>query len=310
MKLKIRQDDASMPREDGWSQVGDWLTELRDDDHTKPPGDGHAEPGGGDPWAEALAEADALAEARARAEAEARARAEAEARARAAGRAVIGDQLRMPIMWCEMGTCISWHADRAALGEADTRARAIEAGWRIDALGRLACPRCSRPTPGSGPQARSCRGTGTWPSPGPPGPPPCPATVPSAAEPGCGSGDPGRLACAAAGLAAARMAAPIPVMPCRSGHACRPAQGLSASQRLPSRYAILDAAWRVSGWGRRRGNPVSRKGRQMIQDGAEASMADGGMQVPGPGCPVATTMTGWRRQRTHCTWRTARAAAG
>jgi hypothetical protein len=154
MKLKIRKDDASMPREDGWSQVGDWLTELRDDDHTKPPGDGDAEPGGGDPWAEALAEADVLAEARARAEAEARARAraeaeagaraEAEARARAAGRAVIGDQLRMPIMWCEMGTCISWHADRAALGEADTRARAIEAGWRIDALGRLACPRCQQ----------------------------------------------------------------------------------------------------------------------------------------------------------------------
>jgi len=45
-------------------------------------------------------------------------------------------------MWCEMGSCISWHADPAALGEADTRARAIRAGWRIDALRRLACPRC------------------------------------------------------------------------------------------------------------------------------------------------------------------------
>ena len=59
-------------------------------------------------------------------------------------RAVIGDQLRMPVMWCEMGSCISWHADPAALGEADTRARAISAGWRIDALGRLACPRCQQ----------------------------------------------------------------------------------------------------------------------------------------------------------------------
>ena len=49
-------------------------------------------------------------------------------RAGAAVRAVIGDQLRMPIMWCEMGSCISWHADPAALGEADTRARAIAAG--------------------------------------------------------------------------------------------------------------------------------------------------------------------------------------
>ena len=47
-------------------------------------------------------------------------------------------------MWCEMGSCISWHADPAALGEADTRARAIAAGWRIDALGRLACPQCQQ----------------------------------------------------------------------------------------------------------------------------------------------------------------------
>ena len=51
-------------------------------------------------------------------------------------------------MWCEMGSCISWHADPAALGEADTRARAIGAGWRIDALGRLACPRCQQTDPG------------------------------------------------------------------------------------------------------------------------------------------------------------------
>jgi len=61
---------------------------------------------------------------------------------------VIGDQLRMPVMWCEMGSCISFHADPAALGEADARARAIEAGWRIDALGRLACPRFQSANPG------------------------------------------------------------------------------------------------------------------------------------------------------------------
>ena len=59
-------------------------------------------------------------------------------------RAVIGDELRIPIMWCEMGSCISWHADRTALGQADVRARAIRAGWRIDALGRLACPQCQQ----------------------------------------------------------------------------------------------------------------------------------------------------------------------
>jgi hypothetical protein len=68
--------------------------------------------------------------------------------AQTAERAVIGDQLRMPIMWCEMGSCVSWHADPAALGEADTRARAIDAGWRIDALGRLACPQCQQTDPG------------------------------------------------------------------------------------------------------------------------------------------------------------------
>jgi hypothetical protein len=43
-----------------------------------------------------------------------------------------------------MGSCISHHTDPAALGEADIRARAIAAGWRVDALGRLACPQCQQ----------------------------------------------------------------------------------------------------------------------------------------------------------------------
>ena len=43
-----------------------------------------------------------------------------------------------------MGACISHHADPAALGEADIRARAISAGWRVDRLGRLACPQCQQ----------------------------------------------------------------------------------------------------------------------------------------------------------------------
>jgi hypothetical protein len=59
-------------------------------------------------------------------------------------RAVIGDELRIPLAWCEMGACISHYADPAALGEADIRARAIEAGWRADALDRLACPQCQQ----------------------------------------------------------------------------------------------------------------------------------------------------------------------
>jgi hypothetical protein len=63
MKIKIRRHDASMPEEDGWSQTGGWLGELRDNDHAKPPGDGHAEPDGtGTPWPEIFAQADARAE--------------------------------------------------------------------------------------------------------------------------------------------------------------------------------------------------------------------------------------------------------
>ena len=59
-------------------------------------------------------------------------------------RAAIGDELRIPLAWCEMGSCISRYADPAALGEADIRSRAIASGWRVDALGRLACPQCQQ----------------------------------------------------------------------------------------------------------------------------------------------------------------------
>ena len=60
MKITIRQHDASAPQAGSWSQTGDWLAELGDDDDTKPPGDGHAEPDGtDDPRPEALAQADA-----------------------------------------------------------------------------------------------------------------------------------------------------------------------------------------------------------------------------------------------------------
>ena len=64
MKIKIRQHNASVPQEDGWSQTGEWLGELRDDNHAEPPGDGYAEPAGtDDPWPGILAQADARAEA-------------------------------------------------------------------------------------------------------------------------------------------------------------------------------------------------------------------------------------------------------
>ena len=168
MKIKIRPGDTSMLQDNDWPQTDGWLAELRDDGRADPARDHHTQPvRGSDPWPEVLAEAAARAEAAraeaaraeaaraeaaraeaARAQADARARAEASVRAESTERAVIGDQLRMPIMWCEMGSCISWHADPAALGEADTRARAIGAGWRIDAFGRLACPGCQQADPG------------------------------------------------------------------------------------------------------------------------------------------------------------------
>lgn len=166
MKTGIWPDETSV------LQMGDWLAELRDNAGAEPPAGRHAKPlSAGDtrpepdavtapdgvispvetiPPAEAMARAQARArvqasvQAEAMVRAEAMTRAEARARARVAGRAVIGDELRVPIMWCEMGACIFRYSDPAALGEADIRARAIGAGWRVDALGRLACPRCQQ----------------------------------------------------------------------------------------------------------------------------------------------------------------------
>jgi hypothetical protein len=183
MKIKIRSQEASSLHMDGWLQmdgVDEWLAELRVDAQTGPLADGEAEAQDAEDTAEALspdlARLRARAEARAEAEARTRAAAREPAGARTAqaevrvhartqapapaqsrppgrpeagdtARAVIGDQLRIPVMWCEMGSCVAWYADRAALGEADTRARALEAGWLIDAVGRLACPSCQQNDP-------------------------------------------------------------------------------------------------------------------------------------------------------------------
>ena len=140
MKIKIWPDDASM------LQMNDWLAELRDDGRAEPPGAGGEMSVSDGTRPAAPAERAALPERAA--PADQAAPAESAAPAAATVRAVIGDQLRMPVMWCEMGSCISWHADSAALGESDARARAIGAGWRIDAFGRLACPRCQQTDPG------------------------------------------------------------------------------------------------------------------------------------------------------------------
>src|SRR5215472_9637163 len=68
-------------------------------------------------------------------------------RSSSAQRALIGDALRVPAVWCEFGACIARFTDPAALGESDVRRRAVVAGWRQDALGRLACPRCLQEDP-------------------------------------------------------------------------------------------------------------------------------------------------------------------
>ena len=155
METGIWPDDTSIP------QMDDWLAELRGEgDDAEPPAGRHArlasEHSRG-PDAHAAGEADtratpvvaATARAEVRADdhdvrAEDGARAEAGVRVSITERAVIGDELRMPIVWCEMGSCIARHTDPAALGEADIHARAIAAGWRVDALGRLACPGCQQ----------------------------------------------------------------------------------------------------------------------------------------------------------------------
>jgi hypothetical protein len=62
-------------------------------------------------------------------------------------RALIGDQLRIPILWCEFGSCVNHCTDPGALGERDLRNRALETGWRYDGLGRLACPSCVQHDP-------------------------------------------------------------------------------------------------------------------------------------------------------------------
>jgi hypothetical protein len=62
-------------------------------------------------------------------------------------RAVIGDAIRIPVLWCQFGSCIARYTHWDALGERDLRVRALAAGWRYDALGRLACPGCVQNDP-------------------------------------------------------------------------------------------------------------------------------------------------------------------
>ena len=172
MNVRTWHDDVSL------RQTNEWLAELRDDRQAEPPGAGtrpaqRAAPPArpafparaaipdqrrafGEatdaPWASGPAPADAGARtigfpAPAGAAASVTSiPAPAGAAAPVTARAAIGDELRRPIMWCEMASCINYHADPSALGEADARDRAVRAGWRIDAVGRLACPQCQQTT--------------------------------------------------------------------------------------------------------------------------------------------------------------------
>jgi hypothetical protein len=100
---------------------------------------------------------------------------------------VIGDQIRLPATCCDIAGCGAEYADPAALGEADNRARALVAGWRTDAFGRLLCPACqqhhgvTRPRiPGPGPEAADGRTPAAVPpGPGDDGSPPARARSPS-----------------------------------------------------------------------------------------------------------------------------------
>jgi hypothetical protein len=89
------------------------------------------------------------------------------------GHCVIGDQIRRPAAWCDIPGCTAGFADPAALGEADNRARALAAGWRADALGRLVCPACRQATGVTGPRGQPASG-------------PRPAAAPGRPLPGLG----------------------------------------------------------------------------------------------------------------------------
>jgi hypothetical protein len=148
-RTEAKESSYTKPRGDGRAQSGDggrawsWpdgYTESRENGHGRPPENGHArrrDYGQAGPPRNGYLRPEALAAAPV---------ATPVTHTQNTARAVIGDRLRLPITWCEMASCISWFAHPAALGEADIRARAIDAGWRLDAVGLLACPQCVQTT--------------------------------------------------------------------------------------------------------------------------------------------------------------------
>lgn len=131
MKTNVRNEDAI-------ARAIGWLEQLREDGRPEPVFESGGEPAtaGGPP-----------ADATARPPSTVSGSHEMRESVEIIERAPIGDALRIPIAWCEIDSCISHYSHPAALGEADIRARAIATGWRVDALGRLACPQCQRGGP-------------------------------------------------------------------------------------------------------------------------------------------------------------------
>jgi hypothetical protein len=141
MKVSISPADVSA------HEMGAWIAQLRDEDsNARLSGAG---PSGGKASDGAAGDGEAMRKIAAPALPAGRPPASTSRAARpdTTGRALIGDQLRIPIVWCEIAPCISHHANPAALGEADNRARALSAGWRFDRLGRLTCPDCQQSSP-------------------------------------------------------------------------------------------------------------------------------------------------------------------
>ena len=139
MRLKVRPEDVNA------LEMSDWLARLRDEVS----GDMSGETGGDEIELETVAPPQQVTRPPVSTTTEAPATPESRPSygTTAAGqeqtvRAVIGDELHVPIAWCEMGSCISHYTDPAALGEADIRTRALRAGWRLDRFGRLACGDC------------------------------------------------------------------------------------------------------------------------------------------------------------------------
>jgi hypothetical protein len=140
--------ETNVSKRDAIAQAMDWLGQLREDDRAEPRLDGSGGPAT-DPAVTAPPAPAAAPSAPLPAPPVPRVSDEDGPRESAAitERALIGDELRIPIAWCDMDACISHYEHPAALGEADIRARAIAVGWRVDAVGRLACPQCQQSVP-------------------------------------------------------------------------------------------------------------------------------------------------------------------